>query len=60
MYIQSTIHLNHWFSTWGSWPPEGLWTIFGGVTSRFFMYTAVLHLLYSSFRCGSFGYSGLL
>jgi len=35
--------------------PKGSWTIFGGVASRYFTYTAVLHLLYSSFRWGSSG-----
>jgi len=34
--------------------------IFGGVASRYFMYTAVLHLLYTSFRWGLWVYSGLL
>jgi len=42
----------------GSRPPEGSWTIFGGTASRYFMYTAVLHLLNSSFRWGSLDYSG--
>jgi len=40
--------------------PEELWSIFGEVTSRYFMYTALLHLLYSSFRWGSLGYIALL
>jgi len=39
---------------------RGSWSIFGGVANRYFMYTAVLHFLYSSFRCGSLGYRGLL
>jgi len=55
-----TVRLDQWFSTWRSRPPEGSWTIFGGVASRFFMYTAVVHLHYSSFRWGSLGYSELL
>jgi len=29
------------------------WTIFGGVACRFFMHTAMLHLVWSSFRWGS-------
>jgi len=40
--------------------PEGSWIIFRGVASRYFRYTGVLHLLYSSFRCGSLSYGGLL
>jgi len=40
--------------------PEGSWTIFGGVANRRFMYTAVLHLLYSSFRWKPLGNSGLV
>jgi len=45
--------LDQWFSTWESRPAEGLWSIFGRDASRGFMYTAVLHLFYSSFRWGS-------
>ena len=36
----------------GDATPEGSWTIFGGVANRYFMYTAVLHMLYSSFKGG--------
>ena len=36
----------------GSRPPKESWTILGGVTSRYFMYAAVLSMLYSSFRWG--------
>jgi len=32
---------------------EGSWTMFGGVASRYFMYTAVWYLLYLSFIWGS-------
>jgi len=39
---------------------KGSWTILGGVASRCFMHTVVLHLVYSSYRWGSLGYSGLL
>ena len=31
---------------------NGSWTIFGGVAIRYFMYTAALHFLFSSFRWG--------
>ena len=44
----------------GFQPSEGLWSIFIRVMSRCFLYTAILHLLYLSFRCGSMGYSELL
>jgi len=41
LHLQVFIYvLNQWFSNWGSR------TIFGGVASRYFMYLAVLHLLY--------------
>ena len=43
------VGLVQWFSAWGSW------TIFGGANGRYFMYRAVLHLLYSSFRWGLLG-----
>ena len=36
----------------GGCEPKGSWTIFGGVATRCFMHTAVLHLLYSSFDEG--------
>jgi len=48
------------FSNWGPRPTQGSWTIFGGVASWYFIYTTVLHLLYSSFRWGSLVYTGLL
>jgi len=48
-WFNCIVGLVQWFSTWG------LWTIFGRVTSRYFMYRAVLHLLYSSFRWGLLG-----
>ena len=51
--------LRQWFSSW-SRDPGGSWTIFGGAANRYFMYTAILNLLYSSFRWESLGYSGLL
>ena len=44
----------------GAATPEGSWKIFWRVASRYFMYTDVLHLLYSGFRWGSLGYCGLL
>jgi len=47
--VGEPIALEQWFST-----------IFGGVASRYFVYTAVLHLLYSCLRLGSLSYSGLL
>jgi len=48
---KNMFRLKHWFSTRETRHPEGSWIIFGEVTSRYFMYTAVLHSLYSSF-CG--------
>jgi len=55
------LSLGQWFPTWGPLIPDGSWSIFGGIACRYFMCTAVLPLLYSSFRFwGSFGYSGLL
>jgi len=41
----------------GSRTLEESWTIFGGVGSSYFMYTAVLYLLHSSFRWGSLVYT---
>jgi len=35
---------------------ERSWTIYGGNTSRYFICTVVLHLLYLSFWWGSLGY----
>jgi len=45
-----SVRLQQWLG--GSRSPEGSWTIFGGVASRHFMYTAILHLLYSGFGWG--------
>jgi len=55
-----TVGLWQSFSTCESRPPEGSWTIFVGVASRNFMYTAALYLLFSNFIWRSLGYSGLL
>jgi len=49
VWFNCIVGLVQWFSTWGSW------TIFGGATGRYFMYTAVVHLLYPSFRWGLLG-----
>jgi len=35
-----------------AYSPDGSWTNFGSVASRFFINTAVLHLVWSSFRWG--------
>jgi len=40
----------------GGRDPRGVVNHFQRVASRYFMYTAVLHLLYSRFRWGSLGY----
>jgi len=37
MIFNFYVCLYQWFSTWGFRPPEGLWTIFGGVTNRYFL-----------------------
>jgi len=42
--VTSLCQSKQWFLYLGSW------NIFEGVASRYFMYTAILHLLYSSFR----------
>jgi len=41
-----------WFPTWARDQPttRGVRTTFGGIASRYFMCTDVLHFLYSSFR----------
>ena len=44
---------NQWFSTWGSWPPERSWSIFGRVASRCFLYTIAFALF--EFHMGDVG-----
>jgi len=41
--------------TLGTQPTEGAWTVFGGVTGRYFVHTTVLHLLYSRLKRGLLG-----
>jgi len=50
--LQLSVVLEQWFSTWVR-DPRGIVSHLWGVASRYFMCTAVLHFLYSSFRLGS-------